>query len=227
MHVIDWILLAIVLITIGILIFACASKKNILKKVSECLVIPLFAILNITLLVQSLPDSRHILRISTLVLLLISVSTICMTYSSKRLLRILARLLIFASVFCWISLYRTIFYIHKVPFWLIILMILVYIVTIVFACIISGKQEGIYYFIFAIGFAPYAYLNFCTVIFLCFERTISSIILFAGSVIFLLLNSFQFINQARLKFKHADVIRYILLITSQILIASSNILMIR
>jgi hypothetical protein len=144
-----------------------------------------------------------------------------------RLLRIFGRILILANAFCWITLYRIVFYIHKVPLWLSILMFFIYLAGTIAAIILSGKQEIRFYALFALSFALSAYLHFCSLIFLCFEKSENGIMLFAGTSVFMCLTAFHFINQAKLNFKHAGKIRYGLLVASQILIACSNVLMIR
>ncbi len=226
MTIADWILLGSIIITAGLLIYSYIKKVKLLQKISECLIIPLFAVLVILLLREYLPDSLHLIKVTTIALSLVTVSTIFISFESKKLLRVSGRILVLSSLLCWISLYKSIFYIHNVPAWLIILMSLIYIAALVTAIILSGKQPFLFYILFAIGFALSAYLHFCSLLFLCYERRASAIMLFAGASIFLILNAFHFINQAKLKFKHAGVIRYSLLIASQVLIACSNILMI-
>ena len=227
MTIVDWILLSIIIISAGLLIFSYIKKNRLLQKICECLIIPVFATLNILLLKDSLPDSLHLIKVTIIAFSMVTISTIFLSFEGQRILKIIGRILVISSVICWISLYRTIFYIHKVPLWLILLMTTIYLAGIITAIILSGKQEIIFYGLFAAAFALSAYLHFCSLIFLCYEETGSSIMLFSGTSIFICLTAFHFINQAKLKFKHAGVIRYSLLVISQILLACSNLLMIR
>ena len=226
MTIADWILLSLIIIAAGLLIFAYIKKNIILQKICACLIIPLFAILNILILRQYLPDSLHIMKLTIIALSLVTISTIFITFEKIKSLRILGRIIVIANILCWITLYRTIFFIHKVPFWLTILMTGLYLAGMLISIILAGKQEIVFYGLFALSFAISAYLNFCSLIFLCFETAGSSIMLFAGTTIFMGLTGFHFINQAKLKYKHAGAIRFSLLVASQILIACSNILMI-
>ena len=226
MTIADWILLGLIIVAAALLIISYIKKITLLQKICECMIIPLFGTLNVLILRNYLPDSLHLVKITILTLSLITISTIFISFESKKTLRVLGRILVLAGTVCWISLYRTIFFIHKVPLWLTILMAAIYLAGMLTAIILSGKQEILFYVLFALSFTLTAYLNFCSLIFLCYETAGSTIMLFAGTTLFIALNAFHFINQAKLNFKHAGKIRYNLLLASQILIACSNILMI-
>ncbi len=227
MTIINWILISILAIDFILLIVSHILKKVILQKISECLIIPIFGTFIVLLLQNYLPDSLHLIKVTIAALSFATVSTVFLSFDQIKLLRIFGRLLILANVFCWITLYRSIFYIHSVPLWLIILMSCIYLAGTIAAIILSGKQELRFYILFACSFALSAYLHFCSLIFLCYENNGSSILLFAGTTIFAALTAFHFINQAKLKIKHAGIIRYSLLVVSQVLIACSNLLMIK
>ena len=227
MTITNWILLGSLAVILITLVTSHILKKVILQKICECLMIPIFGVFNILLLRDYLPDSLHLIKITITALSLATISTIFLSLEKIKLLRIFGRILILANVFCWITLYRTVFFIHKVPLWLTILMTGIYLAGTIAAIILSGKQEIKFYLLFACSFALSSYLHFCSLIFLCYETSGNSIMLFAGTTLYEALTAFHFINQARLKFKHAGVIRYCLLIASQILIACSNILMIK
>ncbi len=227
MTITNWILLSSLAINLILLIISHILKKITMQQICECLIIPLFGALNVLLLCDYLPDSLHLIKVTITALALATISTIFLSLEKIKLLRIFGRILILANVFCWITLYRTVFFIHKVPLWLTVLMTGIYLAGTIASIILSGKQEIRFYILFAFSFALSAYLHFCSLIFLCYETTASSILLFAGTSIFAALTAFHFINQAKLKFKHAGVIRYSLLVASQVLIACSNILMIR
>ena len=227
MDISRWILLGAIILTLGLLIISYIKKIKIMKKICECLVIPLAGALASLLLSYYLPDSIHLLKITITALSLISISTVFISFEAVTSLRISGRFLSILGILVWASLYREVFFVHSVSSWIIILAVGVYIAVIVAACILSGKQELLFYGVFTLSFAVAAYLHFCSLTFLCYEHTGSSIMLFAGTSLFAALIAFHFINHAKLKFKHAGVIRYILLVTSQMLIAYSNILMIR
>lgn len=227
MTIINWILISILAIDFILLIVSHILKKVILQKITECLIIPIFGTFIVLLLQNYLPDSLHLIKVTIAALSLATISTIFLSFEKFKILRIFGRILILANVFCWITLYKSIFFIHSVALWLIILMSCIYLAGTIAAIILSGKQELRFYILFALSFALSAYLHFCSLIFLCYEKTGNAIMLFAGTTIFAALTAFHFINQAKLKIKHAGIIRYSLLVISQVLIACSNILMIK
>ncbi len=227
MTIINWILISVLAIDFILLIVSHILKKVVMQKITECLIMPVFGAFLVLLLKNYLPDSLHLIKVTIAALSLATVSTIFLSFDKYKFLRIFGRILILANVFCWITLYRSIFYIHSVPLWLIILMSCIYVAGTIAAIILSGKQEVRFYILFALSFALSAYLHFCSLIFLCYEKTGNAIMLFAGTTIFAALTAFHFINQAKLKIKHAGIIRYSLLLASQVLIACSNLLMIQ
>ena len=226
MTIADWILLALLIINCGLIITGNLKKIIILQKTCVCLTLPLAGTLIILRLTKYLPDSFHIIIISVFALTLVSISTAFLAFEKIRTLRILGRIASLGNTFCWIILYRSIFKIHSIPAWFCILMTVLYTGFIAVSCVFSGKQEPKFYAAFVISFLLAAYLHFCSLIFLFWERTGNSIMLFAGASIYAFLVAFHFMNTTKLKIKHAGGIRYILLLASQILIACSNILMI-
>ena len=227
MTIINWILISVLAIDFILLIVSHILKKVVMQKITECLIMPVFGAFLVLLLKNYLPDSLHLIKVTIAALSLATVSTIFLSFDKYKFLRIFGRILILANVFCWITLYRSVFYIHSVPLWLIILMSCIYVAGTIAAIILSGKQELRFYILFALSFALSAYLHFCSLIFLCYGKTGNAIMLFAGTTIFAALTAFHFINQAKLKIKHAGIIRYSLLLASQVLIACSNLLMIQ
>ena len=226
MTIANWILLGLIIVTYGLLVLSYIRGLMILKKICACLILPLCAALIILGLTQSLPDSYHIIVITISAFSFITLSGIFLAFEQIRTLRLAGRITSIANLLCWCVLYEPIFRIHSVSVWLWIICSCVYIAVIITACIFSGKQKPLFYCLFTASFAIVAFLHFCGLIFLCYERTIASILLFTGTTLSLILMAFHFIDQAKLNFKHAGAIRFNLLIASQILIACSNILMI-
>ncbi len=226
MDVIRWILVGVIALTLSLLIVAYIKKIKIMKRLCECLMIPFSGTLCALLIANYLPDSLHLLKISIAALSLISISTIFLSFENITGLRISGRFLSILGILAWISLYREVFYIYSVPLWLSIIAVVIYLAVIVTACILSGKQEVLFYAIFAFSFSIAAYLHFCSFIFLSFNPSGSSIMLFCGTSLLAALIAFHFINHAKLKIKYAGIIRYFVMLAAHILIAFSNLLMI-
>lgn len=227
MEIIKWILLGAIVVTLGLLIIAYIKNIKIMKKICECLVMPFSGTLISLLISNYLPDSLHLLKITITALSLISISTVFISFENITALRISGRFLSIFGIFTWALLYREVFYIYNVPAWLTIIAICIYAAATVTSCILSGKQEPLFFAAFAVSFAFAAYLHFCSLIFLIYSHTASSIMLFGGTTLLAALIVFHFINHDKKKIKHAGIIRYILMAAAHILIACSNVLMIR
>ena len=227
MSLVYWILLGAIIITVGLLIFANLKQLLPLQKTCACLTLPLIGSFIILWLTKYLPDSYHLIIISIIAISLVTISTAFLAFEKITLLRILGRTASIANIVCWSILYRAIFRIHSVPFWLYILAGCLYTGVIIASCIFAGIHNAKHYALFILSFLTAAYLHFCSLIFLCWERSGSAVMLFAGTSLLAGLVAFHFINHAKLKMKHAGGIRYILLVVSQTLIACSNIFLIR
>ena len=116
MTIANWILLGTLALILILLIISHILKKTLMQKITECLMIPVFGIFTVLLLRAYLPDSRHLIKVTITALSLATVSTIFLSLEKIRLLRIFGRFLILANVFCWITLYRIVFYIHNVVY---------------------------------------------------------------------------------------------------------------
>ena len=123
MTIASWILLGALAINLILLIISHILKKTLMQKITECLMIPLFGAFTVLLLTNFLPDSLHLIKVTITALSLATISSIFLSLEKIKTLRIFGRILILANVFCWITLYRTVFFIHNVPLWLTLLMI--------------------------------------------------------------------------------------------------------
>ncbi len=113
MTIANWILLGALIIIIGLLIVSYIIKHAMLQKICECLIIPFFGALNILLLRDFLPDSLHLIKVTIFALSIATLSTVFLAFEKIKLLRIFGRIFILANVFCWCTLYRTVFFIQS------------------------------------------------------------------------------------------------------------------
>ena len=97
MTIANWILLSSLAVILILLIISHILKKTVLQKICECLIIPLFGALNVLLLRDYLPDSRHLIKITIIALSLSTISTIFLSLEKIKLLRISGRILILAN----------------------------------------------------------------------------------------------------------------------------------
>jgi hypothetical protein len=126
MTIANWILLSIIIINTGLIILSWIKNFSILQKICECIMLPLFGAMDILILKEYLPDSLHLMKVTIITLALVTISTVFLSFEKVKILRILGRILVVLSVVCWITLYRSVFFIYKVPLWLTLLMGFIY-----------------------------------------------------------------------------------------------------
>jgi len=226
MSIAQWIFLGLIIITLGIWSISYIKKHNILNKICGALILPFSAALIIISLTKSLPDSYHIIVITSIAFVFLSLSAVFILFDNIKTLRILSSFTSIAGLFCWCILYEPIFRIHSIAAWIWILCSCLYGLALLSFYIFTKKQTLHFYLLFTITFAVTAFLNFCALIFLCFERTGASILLFVGASLTVALACYSFYSITKQNNKHAELLRYSLLVISQLLIACSNIIMI-
>ena len=137
----QWILLSLIIITIALLIIASIKKILPLKKVCDCLTLPLIGSFIILQLTKYLPDSYHIILTSIFAFSLVTISSAFLAFEKILILRLLGRIASLANILCWSIFYKAIFRIHSVHGWLYILMAIFYAAAIIVSCIFAGKES--------------------------------------------------------------------------------------
>lgn len=232
MYIKDFVLFGLLIVIIGLYIFACIKKFAMMEKITSVLVIPSISLLSISMLVNYLPDSFHIITVSVFALLFSSAAAFFFifekTNNSKAFLyRMTGRISCTLCILFWINLYSTILYIYKVPGWLNISSAIFYFVTAIAICIFCGKQKISYYATFIVVYMAALSLNHFAFVALFLEHSIRTIPLAAGSLCTVAFVITEYTKYTKREFKFSRKIEVILLASSQILIAGSNILMIK
>lgn len=226
MNVMIWVSLGLFLISL--LLCAIFFKKQMIIqcKITTALVMPLLAALSISALCLSLPDSSHIILLSSLAYLFCSTSVILFYFDKKTKYRIAARILYLATILSWFTLFGTTFYIYRTPLLLIIIAAAIYLALFVLTCIFLGKQQLSRYFWTFISLCLCTILHFSAVVTLVSGRTLYSIFLFLGTTTIFGLVIYYLIAYKKEMGKNNRLIQISLMILSQLLISLSCFLMI-
>lgn len=203
------------------------KKTDLLKTITSILVFPLSGVLAILLLTYSLPDSFQIIFYTGAAYLFSTIAIICSLKEDKILLKTLSLVSYLLTSIIWIQLFRTVFYIYRIPSLLIILSIIFYLAIITVFFIISGKQKMQYHAISFISIAIAAALHFISFIYIFYSHSISRLILFSGTSINLAFTLYYLISKVKNNLKHKQLIYFILLFTSLTLISYSNIILLK
>lgn len=222
MTLLNWIFIGLLVIDTALIVISIIKKIDLMQKICCALFFPIALVHIPLLLVDYLPDSFHSILFSILALSAIAVSFCLYIFFANKI----AALIIFSlGNALWCELFRTIFYIYRMPSWAIIFILCFYIAIIIACHIITGHKRTPEYLIVTITLFFASMLNFIGLFNLICVPCAKSILLFAGSFLNVLIIIFHFIDEAKLKIKHGMQLRMLLLTASQFLIAYSNVLL--
>ena len=227
MFLINCIFLSLIVINTGLYILSLIKKIDMLKTVSSTLILPLSGVYLTIFLLQYLPDSRHIILVTTAALILASVSVILFVISKLKTGQILYKVTYTLNLAVWIELFRSCFFIYRVPALLFVLSSVFYLILTFALFIFIGKQKFYFYFSQIIPLAFSFILHFCSLVYLCFNPCLQTILLFAGTSAAAALIFVYILNLSRYKFKFYRQTLFAILIFSQVVISVSNILLIK
>lgn len=225
MTLINWIFLGLIVIDTGLYILSLIKNFSLLRTITNCLLLPFTGTFLILFLLDYMPDSRHIMITSMAAISFVSLAVIFFNFN-KKTAKILFKLFHLLGILAWIELYKSCFFIYRIPVLMYVLCTIAYLGVFVTFAILSGRQKFFYYFNHFISLCFSNLLNFCSFTLLCFHPCLQSILLFAGTTTLIALNLFYILNSGKHSFKHFNQISLLLIIISQALIAVSNILMI-
>jgi len=225
MTIINWIFIGLLAVDAGFIVFSLIKKYELIEKICSALLPPIVLIHPPFLLQNSLPDSYHTIQVTIIALSLVSLSFCIFVFSKDRRLTSTAYFLFFLCLLTWCQLFRTIFYVYRLPQWSIIILSIIYLLILVAAHLFSGKKRLAGYVYITLFMAVSELLNALSLISMIYRHNIASIIFFIGSLFTMLLLIFNFFDIKRLHLKHGMLIRAIALTASQFMIAVSCIMM--
>jgi len=190
---------------------------------------PLISCILIMFIKTELPVARHILFLSLIALSLVSISEVFLTFDNIKPLLYIGRLFFFASLFPWIELYISSFFIYRIPGWSMILAGIVYLVILILTMIFSGKNKFFLYLEITLAFITSAFLNFTAIVSMAFDFKLNYVLLAIGTTFLMLAILFYFKQNTKpfkLNKKLEIILRLLFLIAAQALISISGLLMI-
>lgn len=224
MTLINWILTGLLIIDTGFIVLALIKKWNLLEKICCALFFPLSVAHPPYLLLQYTPDSYHTFFLSVLALLLTTIALLIFIFATNKTVKGIGYFVLLVGFLAWGEHFRTIFYIYNMPQWLTILIISVNVIILIAVQIITGRKKVHGYLSTTLFIAGAELLNVFAVINLIYEQSISTILLFAGTFLNLLLVIFDLLDIKKFNIKHGMLVRTISLTASQFLIAFSCLL---
>lgn len=222
-----WILSGYFITTTLLYIISLIKNIPLMRKISSGFMIPTIETAAIILLLRFLPDSFHIMIITAITLCLASISEILFLFTDIKVLSVLSRIIFFISQIFLLDIYKSTFFINRIPTWLCILSAVFYLLILTGVLLFAGKQKILKHCLFIIEMIISFFINYCTFITLCFERNLHSALQFSGTLTVCALVIYYILNNTRFNFKYKNSILLSLLIISQGFISAGNILMIK
>lgn len=227
MSIYNWIFVSLYAIFVILFIIGYVLKNTIIERIATFALLPAAGILVNSFLIKYLPDSFHIMLVSTISFLTLSGSIIFFEFDKKRIFYITAMILFFASCGSWFYIFVTIYFLYHIPQALTTISIITYIALFIASMIFIGKQKLYVYLFSLISVGIISTLHYCSFVTLCFEQNLYSVLLFAGASINLIFTFYIILDRYKYNFKHSELSKNILIILAQVFISTSSILMIR
>lgn len=224
MNTLNWIFLGLSALSLLLYIISLIKKIEILNKISSILLITFLGTLNTLFLLNKLPDSFNTVIFSITTYILLTTAYLLSTLKENKLLKKVILFIFFTNNILWLSFYKSIFYIFRIPTLLFVFVCLCYITLSSFSFIKIGKQKLNFYFYSFLELVPCFCLNFCSIISLIFGRTLNSLVLFLGTSANIALVIFYIFNIKK-SYKHERMIKYLSLLAAQLLISYSNVIL--
>lgn len=230
MDIIRWIFAGLLFSSLFLFILGSIKDFKILVKVSRIFPLPFSSCILLTFLQTLLPDSEHILFLSLISLILISLCELCFSFENISFFKYSGRLFFILGCCSWIELFISTFFIYKIPQFINITASVIYFLLLIFLFIISGKNKFHTYFGILFGYFFVIVLNYSAIITLLFCNRDYAIYLTAGTTLLLLSYIFyikQYTKPLKISKNVEMIIRTCLIVIAEALITTSTIFMIR
>lgn len=203
------------------------KTSELIQKILFCFFIPIITGITVYFLIPFLPDSYRILTQSVFGYFFSEIACIFfLFFEEKKIFRYFARILFFCSILMSINLNFSVFYIYHISKILTIFLLLFYFAIAIVICVFSKKQKIFVYLWIFVSIIIAGFFNYIAIVSLIYSKQLYAVFLVLASFIFLSLVFYYMIDLKQYHFKHSKVVRFILLIISQLLLSAAAVFMI-
>jgi hypothetical protein len=221
MTVLNWIFIGLLVVDITLIIISIIKNISLMEKICYAAFFPISVVHFPLLLTNYMPDSFHTIISSIIALSFITVAYCCYIFFSFKKP---AYFLLGVGILFWCELFRTVFYIYRMPNWAITMIVIIYILLLIATQIFSERKKLSEHLIATLISATSALLSFITLFTLICAPSAKTILLFIGSFINLVIVLLNYINLQKLSIKKGMLIRTIALTASHCLISAACLL---
>ena len=228
----SWVLVGIIGVSLILyFVFTFAKEIKIIQNISASLICPALGFLAFRFLLPFTPDSYHTIKLTAIAFIFISITLVTKVFFTDEKLESTKKaagiewILFLTSMAAWISLYKSVFVIYRVPTWINILAACSYVILFCLFFLIFVKKASLpFYILGTTALIVVSFLNYCTLLNLCFDPGKYSIIRFIGSTAVLAYVIFNLLCNSVINLKLKKLISLMILLASQVLIALSNVM---
>lgn len=206
-------------------VFTFGIKINLAEKITSSAMLPLLGIFSIISLMYFVPDSYHIIKITIFAFLFISASHIIKTFFSSDKLYLASSILFLLTALDWAIFYKSVFLINRVAPWITIISIIAYAVIYLLLFLLFVKKQSLKFYAFSIiALILCSFIQFSSIVSLCFTPSSFNILKVIGSTLFLGYIVVELLNNSIINLKYKKLISFLILLASQSLLTLSNII---
>lgn len=224
MNIVIYILCGFTVLDILLTSISYAKQSKTFNIITALSLFPILSILSILLMIQKYPDSLKTIIITGITTIFSTLSLLYLFIDNKKT-QILSKISFSITSLTWTTLFSTILFIHKIPTSFNIIVLILYFLLIAASVYFIGKQKLHIHLIKTFFIIIAILLNYFGLIFICYERTLASVVLFMGTTGNLLLAVNMAANFPKIDLKKEKLLRFIIMIASQTLIAYSNVIL--
>lgn len=217
----SWIFTGLFIVSLTLYIIFYFNKKVILTKAFACAPIPIMAGTTVSVLINYIPDSIHIIFFLILSFVLCTTGKILQELSEKNLFLTIGKAMYGLSAGVFIFLFSSIFYLNHISQWFAIPAIAVSAAITAGLSLFIKHQKPVFYITCGFIELVLTHFSYVSLLTLIFDFRIYSILLFCGAIFSQIYTTFHLMDVKKLKLKHGKLIKQILLLVSQALVCSA------
>ena len=185
MNIYTWIFAGLLGVDLILYIVGMVKKINTLEKVARVLFMPFTVGIIHSILAAYLPDSYHIMFISSFAFGTAVIFMLLTLADKKQFVRKTKEFLYGITQVIWLLLIVSVFRIYRIPQWLFIISGTVYFAGFVVICIFIKKQSFARYFSAILMYLFSTALGITTLVSLIYEKRLFAVLMFISSLVYM------------------------------------------
>ena len=197
MSIFSWIFTGLLAVDILLYILGLIKRIRPMEKTARVFFIPFISGVIHSFLAMHLPDSHHIMFISSFAFVCATLFVLSTLKDKNRFVKFAQHFLFILTEACWFALIVSVYRIYKVPDILFILAVILYTAGFVVICIFIKKQPPLKYAAALIQYLCAAVLCITVFVSLIYEKRVFCILFLCGSLVNMCLVVFETFQRTR------------------------------